>query len=289
MKRWLGLLLAITASAQVPAPQIPLSGTAGAGGNFPFLNSGSFAMPGDADYTVTWPNTTCIVCTVTSSTTLTAARNLIEPALSMTLSITNATSGGQSITVRASSGTGVTVPNGQSRWVWFNGTNYVEIDGLNVLNGANLLAGTVATSALTSSSISVNSVTCPLGGSCTVGAGGYPTVVIGLSNEGSYTSTYTYTASSLPAGTYRASAVIGIGTLGSITPNYSCIVTYTNPAGNGQTEYLFTHTYTGPGTTYPDLFGGVYFQTNGGSVSIVIDSTSSGPFTMNALTIERLG
>lgn len=124
---WL-LMFASVACGQVLPPQVPLTATAGAAGNFPMLNSGSFAMPSNTDYTVAFPNTTCIVCNVTSDVSLTATRNLIEPSAGMTFNITNSTTGGQSLVVRAATGSGVTIPNGSSEWVWFNGTNYVEID-----------------------------------------------------------------------------------------------------------------------------------------------------------------
>lgn len=138
--RFLALFfLTVSALAQVPAPQIPLTGTAGSGGNFPFINSGSFAMPNDADYTVLWPNTTCVVCKVTSSVSLTSTRNLIEPALGMTFNITNATTGGQSLVVKAATGSGVTIPSGASKWIWFNGTSYVEIDPTSGTFGVALL------------------------------------------------------------------------------------------------------------------------------------------------------
>lgn len=129
------VLLALTgiAAAQVPAPTTPVQGTLGANGNFPLLNSGTFPFPSDATFTPTFPNTTCIVCKVTSSVSLTATRNLVmpgpgSPAKTMTFNITNATTGGQAIQVIASSGTGVTIANGTSAWVWFDGTNYKEID-----------------------------------------------------------------------------------------------------------------------------------------------------------------
>lgn len=119
------------ALAQVPSPQIPLTGTPGSAGNFPFIPNGTFPIPTDANYTVIYPNTSCIVCVITSSVSLTATRNLVEPGSSsakMTFNITNSTSGGQSIQVIAASGSGVTIANGTSKWVYFNGTNYVEID-----------------------------------------------------------------------------------------------------------------------------------------------------------------
>lgn len=121
-------LLAITAQAQVPYPQIPLTGTPGAAGNFPFLPNGLFSMPSDADYTVGYPNTTCVICIVRSSVSLTATRRVVEPAQKMTFNFTNLTTGGQSVTVIASSGSGVTIANGASAWIYFNGTNYVPID-----------------------------------------------------------------------------------------------------------------------------------------------------------------
>jgi|SRR6185312_3147618 len=133
----LTLLAAAGAAGQIPTPQVPVTGTIGAAGNFSLLLSGSFAMTADADYTVTWPNTSCIVCKVTSNVPLTATRNVIEPSIGMTFNVTNATTGGQSIVVKASSGAGVTIANGTSKWVWFNGTDYVDIDpsGINQLTG----------------------------------------------------------------------------------------------------------------------------------------------------------
>src|SRR6185437_417085 len=134
----LGAAISPVLKSQIPTPQVPLTGVAGSAGNFPFLNSGSFAMPSDADYTAVYPNTSCVVCKITSSVSLTATRNVIEPSQKMTFHITNATSGGQSIVVRAATGTGVTIANGTSSWVWFDGTNYVAINPPGSGGGATL-------------------------------------------------------------------------------------------------------------------------------------------------------
>jgi hypothetical protein len=80
---------------------------------------------------------------VTSSVLLTATRELIVPTIQKPYLIFNNTSGSQSITVKTSAGTGVTVANGTYMLVYVDGTNVVpQISQLPVLYG-----GTGATTA----------------------------------------------------------------------------------------------------------------------------------------------
>jgi len=70
----------------------------------------------------------CFALNVTSSVALTATRELVVPTIQKTYLIYNNTSGtptGQSITVKTSAGTGVTVANGTYMLVYADGTNVV--------------------------------------------------------------------------------------------------------------------------------------------------------------------
>ena len=86
----------------------------------------------DADLTITLTDSNAsqiarsFALNVTSSGSLTATRNLIVPTIQKTYLIYNATTGGQSIVVKTSAGTGVTVPNGARTLVYVDGTNVVS-------------------------------------------------------------------------------------------------------------------------------------------------------------------
>lgn len=121
-------LFSITAAAQIPAPQLPLTGNIGCAG-FPCLNNGTLIMAADADRTMTAQETSALYIKVTSSVSLTAQRNLIAPAGNFPFTIENATTGGQSIQIIGVSGTGVTIPDGQTVSVWNDGTNFVSSGG----------------------------------------------------------------------------------------------------------------------------------------------------------------
>jgi hypothetical protein len=89
----------------------------------------------DADLTITLTDSNasqiarCFALNVTSSGALTATRNLIVPTIQKTYLIYNDTTGtpsGQSIVVKTSAGTGITVPNGARTLVYVDGTNVVS-------------------------------------------------------------------------------------------------------------------------------------------------------------------
>lgn len=119
------LLSGMAAFAQVPGPQIPLTGSIGVPGSSAVLGYFPVSFTSDANHTLTpteWANH---VLLVTSTVSLTATRNLIAPNnFGQDMIVQNKTTGGQSIQVISSSGTGVTIPNGQSAEVFFDGTNY---------------------------------------------------------------------------------------------------------------------------------------------------------------------
>ena len=83
------------------------------------------------------------VLNVTSSVSLTTTRELVVPTVQKPYIIRNNTTGGQSITVKTSAGTGVTVPTGKYAYVYANGTDVVSaIDHIPSLTLATALAAT---------------------------------------------------------------------------------------------------------------------------------------------------
>lgn len=68
----------------------------------------------------------CIFLYVDSTTSLSATRSLIVPTIQKTYIVHNATSGSQSILVKTTAGTGITVPNGKKMLLYVDGTNVIE-------------------------------------------------------------------------------------------------------------------------------------------------------------------
>ena len=69
-------------------------------------------------------------------TTLTATRDLIVPTIEKTYVVHNDTAGAQSIRVKTSGGTGITIPNGKKALLYVDGTNVIE--QLNYLTSAEI-------------------------------------------------------------------------------------------------------------------------------------------------------
>lgn len=86
----------------------------------------------DADLTLTLSNSNAtqvarnLVLNVTSSASLTVTRNLVVPTIEKPYIVQNNTTGGQSIVVKTSGGSGVTIPNGLSAFVYTDGTDVVS-------------------------------------------------------------------------------------------------------------------------------------------------------------------
>lgn len=146
MRKLLGTLLlsfAAMLGAQIPAPQINLSGNIGCQG-FPCVNNGTLILASDANHTMTAQETSAFYLKVTSSVSLTATRNLIAPAGRFPFTIENLTTGGQAIQIIGASGTGVTIANGTTVGVWNDGTNFVQIGsttGATIAHTLNVIAG----------------------------------------------------------------------------------------------------------------------------------------------------
>ena len=104
----------------------------------------------DANKTLTLSNTNAaqdaraLFLDVTSSTSLTATRDLIVPAVHKTYIVKNGTTGSQSIRVIVA-GAGVTIPNGGTVLVYNDGTDVTyQLDNLGALTLSGALSGTTA-------------------------------------------------------------------------------------------------------------------------------------------------
>lgn len=119
----------------------------------------------DADYTLTTANGLAdearkAVLQVGSSVSLTATRNIIVPSVTKVYLVINNTTGGQSITVKTATGTGVTVTNGNKAIVYCDATNVIEAI-TSVSTSTSSVATLVALKALpTPASNTVVSVAC---------------------------------------------------------------------------------------------------------------------------------
>ena len=85
----------------------------------------------DADLTLTLTNSNAtqvarnFVLNVTSGVSLTATRNLIVPTIEKPYIVQNNTTGSQSIVVKTTAGTGITVPSGKIGFLYTDATNVV--------------------------------------------------------------------------------------------------------------------------------------------------------------------
>lgn len=141
----LAFFLPLTAFAQIPVPQINLTGNIGCAG-FPCVNNGTLQLTVDADHTLTAQETSAFYMKVTSTVNLTTTRKLIAPSGKFPFTIENATQGGQSLQIIGGTGLGVTIPNGSTYAVWNDGTNYVSI-GLSSTGISGMTSGQIPVAA----------------------------------------------------------------------------------------------------------------------------------------------
>jgi hypothetical protein len=114
----------------------------------------------DANLTISITNSNAaqaaraLVLNVTSSLSLTATRELVVPTIQKQYIVQNNTTGSQSITVKTSAGTGITVPNGRKAHLYVDGTNviqmfdFVDING-GAIDGTTIGAASASTGAFT--------------------------------------------------------------------------------------------------------------------------------------------
>ena len=102
---------------------------------------GNPSYPSDANLTLTYTDTNAaqaaraLVLNVTSAVSLSATRELVVPTIQKQYIVQNNTSGSQSITVKTSAGTGITVPNGRKAHLYVDGTNVIYMDDYVDING----------------------------------------------------------------------------------------------------------------------------------------------------------
>jgi hypothetical protein len=117
----------------------------------------------DADLTISLTNSNATqvarnyILDVTSGVSLSTSRNLIVPTIDKPYIVENNTTGGQSIVVKTSAGTGVTVPNGKKMMVYANSTDVVaafnNIPSGVTVTGSGTVVDTSATQTLTNKTI----------------------------------------------------------------------------------------------------------------------------------------
>ena len=123
----------------------------------------SFTTDGNLTIDLTNTNTTQVarhyILSLTSTGALTATRDLIVPSIDKPYIIENNTTGAQSIRVKTTAGTGITVPNGKTAMVYANSTNVVSavsyIPAVTI-DTATIAAGTATFSAATITTATIN-------------------------------------------------------------------------------------------------------------------------------------
>lgn len=255
--------------AQIPVPQINLTGNIGCQG-FPCVNNGTLIMSSDANRNMTAQETSAFYIKVTSSVSLTATRNLIAPAGRFPFTIENLTTGGQSIQIIGSSGTGVTIANGTTVAVWNDGTNYVSI-GVGGGGGGAAFPGTNGIVFNTSTTASRNAVSADLaaiGGLVSAPASTQSTTQLNIAaannviNAGGSLSTAITTCGSTPT-TIQITQGITVGS--GITVPANCTLLFqsggellgTSITINSQIQAARTQQIFGTGLAVTGLSGGI--------------------------------
>ena len=117
----------------------------------------------DANLTIDLTNTNATqvarhyILSLTSSGSLTATRDLIVPTTDKPYIIENNTTGGQSIRVKTSAGTGITVPNGKTAMVYADSTNVVS--ALSYVPALSIDTATIATAAIAAGTATFSAAT----------------------------------------------------------------------------------------------------------------------------------
>jgi len=105
---------------------------------------GNPSYASDANLTLTYTDTNAaqtarsLVLNVTSAVSLTATRELVVPTIQKQYIVQNNTTGAQSITVKTSAGTGITVPNGRKAHLYVDGTNVIQMSDFVDINGGTI-------------------------------------------------------------------------------------------------------------------------------------------------------
>jgi hypothetical protein len=244
------------------------------------LNSGTIALIDDAiagtvavtmtdaDYTLTNNNGSTDESRrmyLVVSGTLTTTRNVICPGASKLYFIKNSTTGGFAITLKRSSGTGVSIPNGHSMLLFCDGTNVIDpISYFTAFNTASIGATTPGTGTFTNLSytgtltgstgvLNIGSNQVYKDASGNIGLGVVPTAGQGiLQVNGAITSLYTINAQVGTTYTFVAADTAKLTTL-----NNASAITLTIPLNTYSTGTTIDFMQTGAGQVTVVGAGGV--------------------------------
>lgn len=167
---------------------------------------GNISM-GNADYTLISGNgisdqSRNAVLVISSSTALTSGRNVIIPSVKKVYIVRNITSGGQIITIKTSSGSGVAIENGYTQLVYCDGTNtFVGSIAIDAATGGVSFPGTIAitsggTGATTAAQARTNLAVLPIAAPVFTGTATGPSMTLsGQIQAGSFFTSGTLSAS----------------------------------------------------------------------------------------------
>jgi len=241
-------VVGVSGSSGIAPIRATLTGDTGT--SYPFaLGVGAIVLASDADLTASAAQLINPILRITSSTPLTATRNIILPATAGALYfVYNATTGGQSLVFKAAAGTGLTVLTNQKAAIYFDGTNYVAAT---VVVGGDL----TSTSNIAQTVSKINGSSVPAGGSLTTGNGLY---VTGPSALG-------YSALNLQGGTGWVTGTLPVanGGTGSASQNFVDLTTNQTAAGNKSFTGATTLSAAGVASTPADALTGAWYTTGG--------------------------
>lgn len=166
--------------------------------------------------------------------TLTAARDLVVPTIDKQYIVANNTTGGFAVTVKTTAGTGISVPNGQRRFLYVDSTNVEEAisstgtlaangnlssTGTLSVTGASTLAAVAGTTGAFSSTLSAASLSLTTDLPITEGGTGASTAADARTNLGLGTiSTQAASAVAITGGTIAGVTITGGSLTGVVVP-----------------------------------------------------------------------
>ena len=250
---------------------------------------GNPSYASDANLTLTYTDTNAaqtaraLVLNVTSAVSLSTTRELVVPTIQKQYIVQNNTTGSQSITVKTSAGSGITVPSGRKAHLYVNGTDviqmfdFVDING-GAIDGTTIGSGSAASGAFTTLSGTTLTLTNPL--AVNQGGTGQTTYTNGQLLIGNTTGN-TLTKSTLTAGS-GVSITNGTGSITISATGSGGTVTSVDQTFTGGLISVSGAPITGAGTlalTVAGTSGGIPYFSSGTTWA------SSGALAANALVI----